>query len=374
VKKRPSAAARRRAPIDYALFGAVMALLFIGVVMVYSASAIYAEKNLGRPLYFFQRQAIWAVVSIFAMGAVSRVDYNRLREYVMPVFAVTCLTLAAALFFPAIAGAKRWIRLGPIGLQPAEFAKLTSILFLAAYLDKKHSKLGNFLQGIALPIGVVGVLLVLIGMEPDLGTPTLMFSVAVLMLFVAGARVSSLFGAMALAVPVVAEELWRKPYRRARLLSFLHPFENIKGTGYQLAQSILAVGSGGWLGKGFGASKLKLMYLPTPHTDFIFPVVCEELGLIGAAVVLALFTTILVRSVRIARAAPNLFGTLLASGISFSIVLQAFFNIAMSIGLLPTKGIPLPFFSYGGSSLLSTMLGIGIVLNISRQTRAEALK
>jgi cell division protein FtsW len=372
VKQRPSA--RRRAPIDYALFGAAVALLVIGVVMVYSASAIAAEKSLGRPLYFFQRQLIWAIVSMFAMGAMSRLDYNRLREYVMPIFAITCATLIAALFFPAVAGAKRWIRLGPIGLQPAEFAKLAAILFLAAYLDKKHSKLGHFVQGIALPIGVVGVLLVLIGMEPDLGTPTLMFSVAVLMLFVAGARVSSIFGALALSVPVIAEELWRKPYRRARLLSFLTPFENIKGTGYQLAQSILAVGSGGWLGKGIGASKLKLGYLPTPYTDFIFPVVCEELGLIGAAVVLALFATILIRGVRIARAAPNLFGTLLASGICFSIVLQAFFNVAMSIGLLPTKGIPLPFFSYGGSSLLSSMIGIGVLLNISRQTRAEAVK
>ncbi|MBI2787705.1 MAG: FtsW/RodA/SpoVE family cell cycle protein [Elusimicrobia bacterium] len=214
----------------------------------------------------------------------------------------------------------------------------------------------------------------LIGLEPDLGTPFLIFCVAILTLFVAGARWQSIAGALALAVPVVAEELWRKPYRRARLLSFMSPFENIKGAGYQLAQSILAVGSGGWTGKGVGASKLKLMYLPKPHTDFIFPVICEELGLIGAAVVLALFTTILIRGVRIARAAPNLFGTLLATGISLSIVIQAFFNIAMSIGLLPTKGIPLPFISYGGSSLLATMLGVGILLNVSRQTRAEALK
>jgi len=372
VNPRPSA--RRRAPIDYALFGAAVALMCIGVVMVYSASAIYAEKNLGRPLYFFQRQLIWAIVSMLAMGAMSRLDYNRLREWVMPIFAVTCLTLTAALFFPAVAGAKRWIRFGPIGLQPAEFAKLTVILFLAAYLDKKHSKLGQFIPGLAIPLGVIGVLLLLIGLEPDLGTPALIFSVAVLMLFVAGARVSSIFGALALAVPVIAIELWRKPYRRARLLSFLTPFENIRGAGYQLAQSILAVGSGGWLGKGFGASKLKLMYLPTPHTDFIFPVVCEELGLLGAAVILALYTTILIRGIRIARAAPNLFGTLLACGVSFSITLQAFFNIAMSIGLLPTKGIPLPFLSYGGSSLLATMLGVGVLLNISRQSRAEALK
>lgn len=367
-------AKRRQAPIDYALFGAAVALLVIGVVMVYSASAIAAEKTLGSPLYYFKRQFIYALLSLGVLGMFSRYDYNRLREWVMPAFAVACVTLVAALFFPAIGGARRWIRLGPVSLQPAEFAKYVSVVFLAAYLDKKHSKLSSVAHGIALPLAVVGVLLVLVGLEPDLGTPTLMFGVAVLMLFVAGARVSAIAGALACAVPIVAIELWRKPYRRARLLSFLHPFENIKGAGYQLAQSILAVGSGGWLGKGLGASKLKLGYLPTPHTDFIFPVVCEELGLLGAAVVLALFTTILVRGVRIARAAPNLFGTLLAAGVSFTICLQAFFNVAMSIGLIPTKGIALPFLSYGGSSLLASMAGVGVMLNISRQIQAEKLK
>ncbi len=372
MKNRPSK--RRQAPIDYALFGAAVGLLVIGVVMVYSASAIAAEKSLGSPLYFFKRQLIFGIISLFAMGAFSRYDYNRLREWVFPAFVVVCLMLVAALFFPPVGGARRWIRLGPIGLQPAEFAKLLSVVFLAAYLDKKHSKLGQLVPGVIVPLGVVGVLLVLIGLEPDLGTPALMFSIAVLMLFVAGARVSSVLGVLAAAVPVIAVELWRKPYRRARLLSFLHPFENIKGAGYQLSQSILAVGSGGWTGKGLGASKLKLGYLPTPHTDFIFPVVCEELGLVGAAVVLALFTTILIRGIRIARAAPNLFGTLLASGISFMIVIQAFFNIAMSIGLVPTKGIALPFLSYGGSSILTSMIGVGILLNVSRQTRAEPLK
>ena len=342
--------------------------------MVYSASAIYAEKSLGRPFHFFQRQFIWALIALPAMGAASRFDYNRLREWVRPLYVITVLMLLAALFFPPIAGARRWIRVGSIGLQPAEFAKLVSILFLASYLDKKNSKLGFFTQGVAIPLGVIGLLLLLIGLEPDLGTPALIFAVTILMMFVAGAGLRGLVWSLICAVPIVIEELWRKPYRRARVLSFLAPFENIRGVGYQLSQSILAVGSGGWLGKGFGASKLKLMYLPKPHTDFIFPVICEELGLAGALLILGLFATILVRGIRIARSAPNLFGTLLAAGLSFSIVLQAFFNIAMSIGLLPTKGIPLPFLSFGGSSLLSTMLAIGILLNISRQSKAESLK
>ncbi len=365
---------RKGAPIDYILFGSALALLIVGVVMVYSASAIYSDKHLGRPFYFFQRQLMWAFISLVAMGVASCFDYNRLREYLMPIFTVTCLTLAVALFLPAVSGAKRWIRFGPIGLQPAEFAKLTAILFLAAYLDKKHSKLRRFVSGVFVPLCVVGILLVLVGLAPDLGTPFLMFCVTVLTLFVAGTHWKSLVGALFLAAPIVAVELWRKPYRRARLLSFMAPFENINGIGYQLSQSLLAVGSGGWTGKGIGASQLKLLYLPRPHTDFIFPIICEELGLIGAAAILALFATLLIRGVRIAQGAPNLFGTLLASGISFSIALQAFFNIAMSLGLLPTKGIPLPFISYGGSSLLSTMLGVGVLLNISRQTRAETLR
>ena len=361
------ASRRRRAPFDFILLAAALSLTVLGVVMVYSASAISAEQTMGKPLYFFVRQMIWAAVSLAAMGWVSRLDYNRLREWIAPIYGLTAALLAAALCFRPIAGARRWIHLGPITLQPAEFAKLTSVLFLASYLDRKHSKLRAPAHGLLIPLGAIGVLLALIGKEPDLGTPTLMFGAALLVLFVAGARMRWIFAALGAAVPVVAEELWRKPYRRARLLTFLKPFENIKGTGYQLAQAILAVGSGGWFGKGFGASQLKLLYLPKPYTDFIFPVVCEELGLIGAFAVLALFTTILVRGVRIARQAPNLFGTLLACGITFTIVLQAFFNVAMAIGLLPTKGIPLPFLSFGGSSLLSTLIGIGILLNISRQ-------
>lgn len=363
--------ARRTAPLDYVLLGASLTLLVLGVVMVYSASTIWAEQNLGRPLYFFHRQLVWALVSLVAMAAAARLDYNRLREYLMPIYGATVVLLLATHFFRPIAGVRRWIHLGPFGVQPAEFAKLTSVLFLASYLDRKHSRLGSPVFGLLIPLGVIGVLLVLIAREPDLGTPVLMFGIATLMLFVAGARVRWIAAAALGAVPLVAYELWRYPYRRARMMTFLAPFENIRGAGYQLAQSLLAVGSGGWFGKGLGASQLKLMYLPTPYTDFIFPVVCEELGLLGALAILGLFLTILVRGVSIARRAPNLFGTLLACGITFTIVLQSFFNIAMALGLLPTKGIPLPFFSFGGSSLLSTLVGIGILLSISRQCREE---
>ncbi len=360
---------RRRARFDFFLLAAALTLTVFGVVMVYSASVISAEQTMGKPLYFFKRQLAWAVVSMFAMAWFSRLDYNRLRRWVAPAYVLTALLLISVLFFRPIAGARRWIHLGPIGLQPAEFAKLTASLFLANYIDRKHSKLTSATHGLIVPLGVIAFLLVLIGKEPDLGTPALMFIVSVLVLFVAGAKVQWIGAALLSAVPIIIEELWRKPYRRARLMTFIAPFENIRGTGYQLAQAIMAVGSGGWFGKGFGASQLKLMYLPKPYTDFIFPVICEELGLFGALCVLGLLSVVLLRGIRIARQAPNLFGTLLACGITFTITLQSFFNIAMAIGLLPTKGIPLPFISFGGSSLLSTLIGVGILLSISRQAR-----
>jgi cell division protein FtsW len=364
---------RRKPPMDYTLLLICVSLVCWGIVMIYSASAIWAEQHLGTPFYFFNRQLLWAIASLGAMMLFSRLNYNRLREHVGPIFLATCIALVAALLSPAVAGVHRWVRLGSFGLQPAEFAKLTSVLYLAFYLDRKRSKLDSPFHGLVMPLCVVGVLLGLIAKEPDLGTPSLMFAVTVLMIFIGGGKAHYVLGAAAAAAPVVLYMILSVPYRRARLLSFMEPFENIRGAGYQLAQSILAVGSGGWFGKGFGASKLKLMYLPTPHTDFIFPVVCEELGLVGALAMLALFGAILVRGMRIARSAPNLFGTLLAAGITLSICLQAFFNVGMSIGLLPTKGIPLPFISFGGSSLLATLVGIGILLNISRQANREAL-
>lgn len=361
--------ARGRRPLDYTLLGAVLLLVLGGLAMVYSASAILAEQSLGDSLYFIKRQVVWTCVGLAAMALFSRLDYNRLREWVGPALAVTVLGLVLALLSPPIANVRRWIRFGPIGLQPAEFAKLTSALFLAAYLDRRHSKADSPVKGLLVPGAVVLVLLGLIIRQPDLGTPSLMFAVAILVLFVGGARVQYILGALAAAVPVLVYELLRYPYRRARMMSFLSPFETAKGVGYQLSQALLAVGSGGWFGKGLGASQLKLNYLPTPHTDFIFPVVCEELGLFGALCLVGLYATVLLRGVRIARAAPNLFGTLLASGITFTICLQAFFNMAMAIGLLPTKGIPLPFISFGGSSMLAGLIGVGILLNISRQAK-----
>ncbi len=357
----------RRKEIDYTLLTIILTLVCWGLIMVYSSSAIFAKENLGNSLYFVKRQIFWAFLGFSAMWILSRTNYRKIQELVLPIFVVTTVALAAALLGHPVAGVRRWLRLGPIGIEPSEFAKLTVVIFLAHYMDRKHGKMKSALPGLWIPLGMVSILLALIGAGRDLGTPALIFAVSVLMIFTGGGRVSYVLAAIFSAVPVAAYELVKYPYRRARVLNFLNPFKNARGAGYQLAQSLIAVGSGGWMGKGLGASQLKLLYLPAPYTDFIFPVLCEETGLLGGLLLIALFAAFLIRGMRVARRAPDLFGTLLAAGITLTVSLQAFFNMAMSIGLLPTKGIPLPFMSFGGSSLLSTLMGAGILLNISRQ-------
>ncbi|MBI4677876.1 MAG: putative lipid II flippase FtsW [Elusimicrobia bacterium] len=359
----------RRSRLDYVMLALATALLAVGLIMVYSASAIWADQKQLGPFHFLKRQALWGALGLWAMAALSRFDYNRFKEWIWPIFSVTVAGLILALFCDPVVKVHRWVRVGPIGFQPSEFAKIASVIFLAYYLDRKASKLESPWMGFIVPTVIVAVLLVLIGLEPDLGTPVLMFAVMLLVLFVAGSRTKHLLAASALASPVIAYEIWRKPYRVERLLNFLAGGVDGPGQGYQMAQALLAVGSGGWVGKGLGASKLKLMYLPTPHTDFIFPVLCEELGLLGALGCLALFAGLLVRGLRAARLAPNLFGALLATGLTLNICLQAFINMSMSVGLLPTKGLTLPFISFGGSSLLATLVALGILLNISRQAQ-----
>ena len=363
---------RRLRPIDVPFLALVLILLNFGCVMLYSASAILADQNFGDPFFYLKRQLVWSALGIVGLTVAARINYNRIREWVWPLLLITLISLIAVLFSAPVAGAKRWIRLGSIGIQPAEFAKLTVLLFLADYLDRKRSKVASIVQGLIVPGVIVGMVLLLIGLEPDIGTPILIFSVGTMLLFIGGTKIKHLATTMCCAAPVFLFEILRVPYRRDRLFNFLNPFQDAQGTGYQLVQSFLAVGSGGWLGKGLGASKLKLMYLPAPHTDFIFPVLCEELGLIGAMALLALFAAFLLRGMRIAKYAPNLFGTILASGLTMMIVLQAFFNIGMSLGLLPTKGVPLPFFSYGGSSMLTTLIACGFLLNISRYSTEKS--
>ena len=302
----------------------------------------------------------------------SRLNYNRLKEWVWTVFFITVVLLGLTLIAPSQKNVHRWLPLGPFTLQPSELAKYTSVLFLAYYLDRRHSKAASPIQGLLKPGAVVSLLLLLIAAEQDLGTPILIFSVAVLVIWVGGGKLWHLVGAGLLAMPVLALAISGQHYRFERVMHCLSRLRGGSDASYQLDQAILAVGSGGWLGKGFGASQLKLGYLPTPHTDFIFPVVCEELGLAGALALMGLFAALLLRGLHVARTAPNLFGSLLAAGITLTICLQAFINACMSIGILPTKGMPMPFISYGGSSLLMTLAAAGVLLNISRQSSLHA--
>lgn len=355
-------------PVDYSLLLTVMILICIGTVCLYSSSAIWADTYFKDPAYFLKRQIFWLGLGFMSMFGFSRLDYNYIREWTKPLLVFTCILLVAALFAPPVSGVRRWLRFGFMGIQPSEFAKLALLVYLADYLDRNNSAIVNSGKALIRPLIWTAVILGLIGLAPDLGTPILLFIIVMFVLYAAGARIRHLLACLAAVLPVITYDIIRYPYRIKRLFAFLSPWEDARDSGYQLVQSLMAIGSGGWLGTGLGSSKLKLMYIPAPHTDFIFPIICEELGLIGSLGILFLFLVLLMRGLHIAKGAGNLFGSLLALGITLSLAFQAFFNIAMSIGVIPTKGLPLPFFSYGGSSLFISMTGIGILLNISRGT------
>ncbi len=351
--------------VDYTVFFIVAFLLMLGLVSLFSASALYASNKGLDSLFYTKKQALYMLLGLGLMAAAAKVNLERIRPYIKPALIATIVLLAVTLAMPPVAHVRRWIPLGFMKLQMSEFAKVMTVLYLADFFDRNASRVHDGWRELLKPLGVVMVMLALIAAEPDLGTPILIFGVSGLLLIAAGVRLRYLLAPLAAAVPIVIEELIRKPYRIARLKNFLSPWEDASGTGYQLVQSLLAVGSGGWFGKGLGASKLKLMYLPEPHTDFIFPVVAEELGLVGGLLIVGLFTALLFKGARIARNAPSLYTALAALGMTLVITLQAFFNLSMAIGLIPTKGIPLPFFSYGGSSILASMLMVGVILNVS---------
>jgi len=351
--------------VDYPFFFIVLILLVMGLVSLYSASALYAVNKGYTSLFYAKKQALYILLGFGLMTAAARMDLERLRDYIKPAVIAALALLAVTLLMPPVAHVRRWIPLGFMKLQMSEFAKPVLILYLADFFDRNASRIQTAWRELIKPSAIALIFFALIAAEPDLGTPALLFVVTLAVFFAGGVKLRYIFAPMAAAVPVLIEELLRKPYRIARLKNFLSPWDDPSGTGYQLVQSLLAVGSGGWFGKGLGASKLKLMYLPEPHTDFIFPVVAEEMGLIGGLFITALFAALLVKGSRIARNAPSLYTSLAAFGLTLTLTLQAFFNLSMAIGLIPTKGIPLPFFSYGGSSILSSMIVVGLILNIS---------
>jgi cell division protein FtsW len=358
----------RKLKSDKVLFITTILLVGLSVVMVYSASAPMALERYGRATYFLVRQTMWAVLGLAMLGLVMRIDYRTYRE---PVFIWTCLlsvgvALIAVLFMPAVNNARRWFGMAGIGVQPSEVAKLAAIFFIAALLERRCHRIHEVGYAL-LPIGIVVVCLVaLILLEPDFGTSASVVLIAVVMVFAAGLDYRYVIGAALVAIPGLYILVMGTSYRRQRVLSFLDPWHDPLGAGFQIIQSLIAVGTGGVWGRGLMNGVQKLFYLPEPHTDFIYSVIAEELGLVGATAVLLCFCVVTWRGFRVATQAPDTFGAFLAIGLTTMVAVQAFINISVVLGLMPTKGIPLPFVSNGGSSLLINLIGMGILLNVSQ--------
>lgn len=354
---------------DKTLFLATLLLLGTSVVMVYSASAMVAQERFQQPYWFLVKQAAIAVVGLAILAVAMRLDYRHYRE---PVVIYTVLGLAVAglvvvLFGAPVKGSRRWFGLGALGIQPSELAKLAAILFTASVLERRMDRIEEPKYALW-PVGlVVGCLAALILAEPDLGTGVCLVAIVGAMVFVAGIRYRDLGFGLLLLLPTLAGLALAAPYRRERLLAFLDPWAKPFDEGFQIIQSLIAVGSGGVFGRGLMGGMQKLFYLPEPHTDFIYAVIGEELGLVGTTAVLVCFTLIAWRGLRAAVRSPDRFGALLATGLTVMVAFQAFVNMSVVLGLLPTKGISLPLVSAGGSSLLVNLAGIGILLNVSQQ-------
>jgi cell division protein FtsW len=357
-----------RGRIDFILLIVTLALVGVGIVMVYSTSAIMAGDRFQDPYYFLKKQALFAGVGCILMIFMLFFRYTILKPMAYPILIVSILLLVAVLI-PGIGyragGAMRWLKIQSVSFQPSEFAKLGLIIFLAYFLTKKDEKIRSFSFGFLPTVLLSGLVVVLVAKEPDLGAALFLSAMVFLLLFVSGARVIYLAGALLLTIPVAYTLLMNVGYRYKRLMSFIRPWEDPTGTSFQIIQSFLSFGSGGLFGLGLGEGRQKLFFLPAPHTDFIFSVIGEELGLVGAMVVVLLFFVFTVRGVQIGLSLDDRFGTYLALGVTLMISLQAVINMAVVLGLLPTKGLTLPFISYGGTSLVTNLVGVGILLHLS---------
>jgi cell division protein FtsW len=355
---------------DKWLFAATIGLALFGVVMVYSASALLAQSENHSDFYYVKKQAIWTAMGFVAMLIAMQFDYNRLRDrrIVYGLLMLTASMLIVVFAFSPVNGARRWIKFSGFSVQPSEISKLALAIFLAYFLERRAGEERDFWRTF-IPCGVATALLaVLVVAEPDLGTSLMLAVTFFVVTYAAGARLSHLAMAAAPAFMVAAGLLIFVPWRLARLVTFLDPWADPQKSGFQVVQSLIAVGSGGTNGLGFAQGKQKMLFLPFAHSDFIFAVIGEELGLLGTLTVLLIFAVFLWRGIRTSLLAPDRFGRLLSLGIVTGIVAQALFNISVVLSLVPTKGIPLPFISYGGSSLVPTLAAVGILLNISQQT------
>ncbi|MBW1760050.1 MAG: putative lipid II flippase FtsW [Deltaproteobacteria bacterium] len=363
-------------PPDVTLAATLVGLIAFGVVMVYSASAVYANNMFGNGFHFLIRQTVFAVAAFVVLIIFTRVDIGLLRRSTYPVLLVAVLLMiAVALGFGRSAGgATRWLAVGPVNVQPAELAKLAMIMWLAHSLAKKSDRMRTFSIGFLPHVLVAGLLMLLCLAQPDFGSAVMIAVLTFVVLFAAGAKAGYLLGCVLLAVPIGYAAIASSPYRMRRIKAFLEPFEHRQGAGYQITESLMSFGSGGWTGVGLGDGRQKLLFLPEAHTDFISAIIGEELGFIGVVLLCAAFGWVVFRGLRAAWRAQDEYAGYLAAGMTLFIGLQAFTNLAVALGLLPTKGLALPFVSYGGSSLLVNAAAAGIILNTSRYGVSRAVE
>jgi cell division protein FtsW len=363
----------RKLKSDKVLFIATLLLVCTSVVMVWSASAVVTMERNNDPYLFLVKQSLWVLLGLCLVPVIMRIDYRTYRQPVVIWTGLVLVTaaLVAVLFSAPRNGATRWLIIGPLGIQPSEFAKIVVVMFVAALLERRMERIDELSYAL-LPIAIVlGGIVGLIVIQPDIGTAVAILMIGAVMIFAAGVNYRYVLGLSLAALPALYVLLMSSDYRRRRLTAFLDPWADPLGDGFQMIQSMIAVSTGGFFGRGLMAGVQKLFYLPEPHNDFIYSVISEELGLVGATVVLACFCVITWRGLRTALRAPDRFGAFLAIGLTTMIAFQAYFNVSVVLGLLPTKGIPLPFVSYGGSSLLINLAGMGILLNVSQHASSS---
>src|SRR6202789_2311094 len=363
----------KRVSVDRWLFTVTMLLVFVGLVMVFSASAVMARERFGSEYAFLSKQLMWAAAGLIAMVLAMQVDYRRYKHpaLVFPLLGLTTLLLISVFFLDRSHNTHRWFRVGAFSFQPSELAKPVLILFLAYFLESRAKLMPHFMddwRNTLVPAAApVLVLLGLIVLQPDLGTAIACAGIAACVLYVAGMRMRYFAYAFGASLVPLYFLIFHVSFRRDRILAFMNPYAERQKAGFYLIQSLIAVATGGITGTGLMEGKQKLFYLPEPHTDFIFAVTAEELGLVGALFVVALFAIFLWRGMRASWRTEDVFGRYLAVGITSMVVLQAFINISVVLGMMPTKGIPLPLVSYGGSSLFVTLACVGVLLNITKQ-------
>ncbi len=361
----------KKSGMDLGFLATVILLVVLGLIMVFSASYPYANYRYGNGLYFISRQAIWALLGLFAMLFTAKVDYRVYKKLAVPILAVTFVLLALVLASSPIKGSRRWLGIGSFSFQPSELAKVSVIIFLSAVLSEAKAKIKDIkflLKYGAVLLGILGLLI----LEPHFSVCIIICCVVAIMLLVAGFPPKVFWTLVAIMVPIAIAVAFGADYRADRLTTYLDPFQDKQGDGWQIIQSLYAIGSGGLFGLGFGNSRQKYMYVSEPQNDFIFAIICEELGIIGAFVIITLFGILVWRGIKIAVSAPDNFGSLLVVGIISLVGVQTFLNIAVVTKLIPTTGISLPFFSAGGSSLVFLMASMGMVLNVSTHKRQIA--